>query len=96
MANTFFQKLAEARETLGNFKSEQIQVVLNCWNDEATIISKYYIDDGYEDIWLGDQLSECKRDYMLEALDYDLTEDMFETIYDALNVVKTHEAMAYA
>jgi len=94
MFNKFFDELKEARAIVSTFTDEQIAVVRSCMSDMTEIISKYYMT---EDEAVGTRLSECRRDYEVQAYEDDLLDaEQFDKLYRALEVFETFEAEAFA
>ena len=91
---SFLEQVAVAREMLGNFSEDQVKIVRECRDEEVRLISDFYEKED-ERVW--ERIKECRRDYMSQAYEDDLLDEMeWDTIYKALEVLATLEAMAVA
>lgn len=95
----FFERLAEARRILNKYDREQIEYVEECQNEIAKEISRHYTEEEQldNDDVIGVSLSLIKTDYLIGAIEDDLmTEEEFDEIFDALDIISIDTASAYA
>lgn len=97
-AAMFDPSYTEAQKTLDKYDKAQIDIVNKCLDDEAELMSRYYADEGnFEDIPLGEQLSEIRRDWSSEAYEDDLLDiDQWDELYTAISVIRGEYANAYS
>lgn len=94
MVKSFFEQLSNARAIVAKYNDEQVKLVQQCYNEICHIISVKMWEpmEG-----AGYSISECKNDYMLEAIEDELlTEEEFKELFKAIEVIGTENAMAYA
>ena len=92
--------IAEARRELAQYDQSKVDYVRECQNEIMKAISDSYIEDESGDIYqepVGPKLSEIKRDYLVGAIEDDMmTEEEFEAIFDALDILDLELAHAQA
>lgn len=93
-------KIAEAKRELAQYDEEKVAYVRECQDEIMQAISDSYQEDEYGDLYqepVGSKLSEIKRDYLLGAIEDDMmTEEEFEAIFDALDILDLELAHAQA
>ena len=93
-------KIAEAKRELAQYDEEKVAYVRECQDEIMQAISDSYREDEYVDLYqepVGSKLSEIKRDYLVGAIeDGMMTEEEFEAIFDALDILDLELAHAQA
>lgn len=93
-------KIAEAKRELAQYDEEKVAYVRECQDEIMQAISDSYREDESGDLYqepVGSKLSEIKRDYLVGAIEDDMmTEEEFEAIFDALDILDLELAHAQA
>lgn len=94
------RKIQKAKQDLMKYDKEKVDYVRQCQDDIMQAISDSYREDESGDLYeepVGPKLSEIKRDYLVGAIEDDLmTEEEFDEIFDALDVLDLELAHAQA
>ena len=87
----FFKKVSDAKETLSQFSKEKVSFVKKAYDDVLADISDAFISDR------GTSSSRIKNDYKSLALEDNIvTEEEFDTIYKALEIIGVFHSQANA
>lgn len=87
----FFNKMTKAKETLSHFTVQQVDFVKKAYEEVLADIGDAFVNPR------GNNSSKIKNEYMSQAIEDNLmTEEEFETIYKALEVIGVFYAHANA
>ena len=87
----FFNKMKKAKETLSHFTVQQVNFVKKAYEEVLADIGDASLSER------GTNSTQIKNDYISIAIEDDImTEEEFETIYKALEVIGVFEAQANA
>lgn len=92
----FRSNVSRARDTVKMYSSEQQKFVRDCLDEVIRIANEGYDNQDIEDN-ISRSMNECIQDYKAVALeDGILTSEEFDELYEAMDVLDTDEANAYA
>lgn len=89
------QSRSTAKRIVNKYDEEQIDLVNECLDDVNDAISMYYVNGPDDDRSIGRSIFNIKKDYLMEAIEYEiLTKEEFDELYEALETVRSEQAVA--